>query len=203
VAQLQLWLIDAGGCDEAALAALAGPLGEDERRRCAAFVRPLRRRQFIVGRALARAALGDLLGIAAGTVRLQERAGAAPVLLHPSGAAHFSISHSGPWVACAVSRAPLGLDIELADPGRDLVALARQAFGADHAGLLAALPQAERTPRFYAWWCAAEAAFKLGQPVFDCAAIELPGLAIALACACALDRRPVARVVSVAELGCP
>jgi 4'-phosphopantetheinyl transferase len=193
---VQVWLADAEGCGEATLGRMAGQLGEGERRRCAAFLRPLRRRQFIVGRALARAALGELLAVPPQAIRLEERPGLAPLLAAPAGAAHFSIAHSGRWVACAVRRAaPVGLDIELADPGRDVLALARQAFGAQQASALHALPAGQRSARFYQWWCAAEAAIKLGQAPLSTARLEHAELIIAVASVAALEPAPVLRSV--------
>ncbi|WP_137174312.1 4'-phosphopantetheinyl transferase superfamily protein [Massilia sp. HP4] len=165
-----VWLLDSHDVAPDALASYAAWLGPSERARCARFVRAERRRQFVLGRALLRVALGRLLQRQPDTIVLDERPGQAPVLVGEPDAG-FSISHSGRWVACAAGRGMrLGLDIERLDMARDVMALAGQAFGAAEVAVLQALdPQARRTA-FYRMWCAHEARFKLGCP----SAIEYP-----------------------------
>jgi 4'-phosphopantetheinyl transferase len=191
-----LWLVDS--------AALSGPeleaglcwLGQAERLRHARFVRAERRRQFVAGRVLLRRALGALLGVAPRTVELLERPGNAPALVFPElPGLGLSISHSGRWVACAVSLdAPVGLDIERIDATRDVVAIAEQAFGAEAAAQLAALDGAGRLQAFYRRWCRYEAHIKLGSEPGPGGAhdhvFELPGLALVLSSTRALEVEP-------------
>lgn len=199
-AGIELWLFDAGAAGDAALGRLAATLGDQERRRCAAFLRPQRRRQFIAGRALARKALGELLGLAPDIIRLDQAPGQGPRLVHPSLTAYLSISHSGPWVACAVGAAALGLDIEVIDPDRDVLALAEQAFEPAQAAQLARLPQAERVQRFYAMWCALEAAIKLGREPLSTASPHHGQLVIAVASAMVRMGPLVPRTVTLDDL---
>lgn len=162
----RIWLVHASQIGGDVLLVWRGWLGEGEAQRHARFVRPQRRQQFIVGRGLLRLALGHMLGVPAASLQLQERRGQAPLLVLPSEAPapDFSISHSGDWVACAVSAdAPLGLDIEVMDAGRDIAAVAAQAFGDSAAAALLALPAAQSVPAFYAAWSTQEAQFKLTQ----------------------------------------
>lgn len=66
--------------------------------------RPLRRRQSLVGHCLARA-------------------------MGAGGPVRGSISHAGPWAGCAISRlGPIGLDLEIAKPGRHWRAIADSWF---------------------------------------------------------------------------
>jgi 4'-phosphopantetheinyl transferase len=179
-----VWLADAGGLPESAVAAYAGWLGQDERARHARFVRAERRRQFVAGRALARLVLGRLLGVAPAAMALQERPGQGPALLSPAHSAAFSISHSGPWIAVAASTETLvGLDIERIDPSRDVMGLAQQAFGPEQLVQLAACDALQRIDVFYRMWCEHEARIKLGAPVGSMVDCGRPGLAGALACA--------------------
>lgn len=81
----------------------------------------------------------------------------------------ISLTHSGEWVACAASQAPIGIDMELCAP-RDL-ALARRFFREEEVAYLLAgsswkeIPTPCRDPalleRFYEIWTAKEAWFKL------------------------------------------
>jgi 4'-phosphopantetheinyl transferase len=193
-----LWLMDAGVLSGAALDGYAEWLGESERERCARFVRAQRRRQFIVGRALLRHALGRLLGVAPRSIVLRERPGNAPLLETPApDGIGFSISHSGPWVACAASTVgALGLDIERIDARRDVLALAEQALGPEALVELQALEGDERVHAFYRMWCLHEAGIKLGGPGAGEYVFEQRGLAIALLCTVPLPVAPVPVVVA-------
>jgi 4'-phosphopantetheinyl transferase len=187
-----LWLVDAGALSGAALDAYAGWLGESERQRCARFVRVERRRQFIVGRVLLRHALGRLLDVAPRDIALRERSGNAPALDTPAPPGlGFSISHSGPWVACAASSVSrLGLDIERIDEGRDILGLAEQAFGPTGVSQLRALEGTARVRAFYRMWCLHEAHIKLGVRSSADHAYEAQGLAICLSAAQPLEAAP-------------
>jgi 4'-phosphopantetheinyl transferase len=182
--QTILWLTDAASLSEATLQGYAGWLGEDERQRAERFVRPARRRQFIVGRALLRLALGRLLGEAPKSIILQERPGNAPLLVSPGdGRMGFSISHSGPWVACAASaEGRVGMDIELIDAARDVDALAAQAFDKRERAWLAARPRASYVRDFYQMWSTAEARFKLGLAPASTFEFIHPTLSVVLCC---------------------
>ena len=146
------------------------------------FLRAERQRQYLLGRVLARKAIGALLGVAPRGVVLDERSGQAPALIVPAAPqVGFSIAHSGHWVACAVSAdTRLGLDVETLAAGRDLLALAEQAFSFEHFEALARLAPAGRLAAFYDMWCEQEARIKLGGEGESCVALAHPELAIAL-----------------------
>lgn len=137
-------------------------LNPAEQTRYQRFVRSERQRQFLIGRVLLRLALGNLLNIHAATISLTERSGNAPLLNGPKPTPGFSLSHSGPWIACAVSaQTALGLDIEVKNAARDLASLSEQAFDADDIALVHAQPDNERVAAFYDLWSAKEARYKL------------------------------------------
>jgi 4'-phosphopantetheinyl transferase len=197
--QTLLWLTDAATLSDGALAAYAAWLGEAEQERAERFVRPLRRRQFIVGRALLRLALARLLEVAPQTIVLRERPGNAPLLALPDRPqVGFSISHSGPWVGCAASlQSAIGLDIECMDATRDLLALADQAFGAPAAAELGVLEGEGRVDAFYRMWCLHEAGIKLGRPSAADYLYTHPRLSLALRCRQALAPPPTLEVVNL------
>ncbi|MBC3880909.1 4'-phosphopantetheinyl transferase superfamily protein [Undibacterium sp. LX40W] len=127
------------------------------------FLRPERAQQFLLGRYLLRHQLSSLLGIPAVEVPLSERPNNAPLLdlkgLPPIG---FSISHSQQWVACAIAKdAKLGLDIEVIDPQRDVLALAEHSFHHAQIAELLAKSQQDQIEYFYQCWTAKEAQIKL------------------------------------------
>jgi 4'-phosphopantetheinyl transferase len=187
-----LWLVDSAALPGTALVAGLRWLSQAERLRHARFVRAERARQFVAGRVLLRMAIGELLGVAPGTVELLERPGNAPALVSPERPRlGLSISHSGPWVACAVSlESPVGLDIERIDPARDLVALAEQAFGTEAAAALAALDETARLHAFYRQWCRHEAHIKLGREGAHDHCFALPGVALVLSSPRPLEAQP-------------
>ena len=176
----------------------AGSLSVGEQQRYRAFVRELRQRQFVAGRLMLRQAIMRAAGVPPDAIQIDEQLGKPPVVTLGVRAPvpSFSISHSGPWVACAVSmESPIGLDVEVPDPQRDIAALAAQAFGAVEANRLMALPEPVRVAEFYAAWCLAEAKFKLGHQAESCHAVEHDQVAIALCAARGLAGPPALRIV--------
>jgi len=70
-----------------------------------------------------------------------------PVLA--DGTLAFNVTHSGTLAMVAISQAgPIGVDVELHDPRRDLVGLARRFFTPDEAAMVAADPS-----QFWRLWC--------------------------------------------------
>jgi 4'-phosphopantetheinyl transferase len=181
-AGVEVWLLDGRTVDDAAFARLHELLSDSERERLWRFVRPLRQRQFVLGRALLRRQLGKMLGIAPEDIALAAPVSQAPQLLRPLlPFASLSISHSGPWVACTASfKMALGLDIEVIDSQRDIMALASQSFSPGQVDSLLAMPGSEQVPHFYGMWCGHEARIKSGASNGHLIQLEHPELAIAL-----------------------
>ncbi len=198
-------MVDADAVTDAELQRWRGWLSADEMARHQRFVRAQRQRQFVVGRVLLRAALGRLLGVMPQEIRLEERVGNAPQLTAPvvSGMQPgFSISHSGRWVACAVSaQTALGLDIEMMDGARDLNALAAQAFDSGemlHWERLQGLPAPQRVEGFYRLWSEKEARFKLGVAAGGhCVLLPHAELSVALCSEQPLDQPPAIEVITL------
>ncbi|MFZ6751404.1 4'-phosphopantetheinyl transferase family protein [Undibacterium sp. Ren11W] len=160
-----VWLLDGRKVNEAALAASLSWLNTDEQRRYARFIRPERQRQFLLGRWLLRQLLAESLELAPQQIVLRERLHNAPLLVLDTNAPppNFNLSHSGPWVACALSmHSALGLDIERLDGERDFAALAEQIFDSTELASFRALPEAEKMLSFYQAWSSKEARYKLG-----------------------------------------
>jgi len=192
-----LWMADVDGVTDENLLRLRDWLSSSEEARCRRFVRAQRQRQFVAGRVLLRMALGSLLGVAPRDIELEDRPGDAPLLKAPVArgrAPGFSISHSGRWVACAVSaQTALGLDIEVRDPQRDLAALAAQAFDADEMAQWADLDEAQRVAGFYSLWSWKEARFKLGGTA-QAHRLDLPHEALSVVLCSALPLKAPPRI---------
>lgn len=74
---------------------------------------------------------------------------------------HFNISHSGSWLLFLLSdTGPVGVDIEVPEKTRPLLAIARQYFSARELTHLETLSQPQQEREFYRLWTLKEAFFK-------------------------------------------
>ena len=159
-----LWLLDGRTVRDDELASFLPLLAPDETERHRRFLRAERRRQFLLGRMLLRFAVSALTGIPAISAGTIIRPGFGPQLQLPGGvpSPHFSLSHSREWIACAVSAEhALGLDIEVLDAERDVLALSEASFCADEHACLLKQNGTDRIAAFYRLWTLKEALFKL------------------------------------------
>lgn len=132
---------------------LAPLLSRAETERAERYRRSDDRSRFIIGRGLSRSLLGEKLAADAGSLSIEIGPSGKPFL---AGGPCFSISHSGIWVAIALSNADVGIDIE------ERVAL-------DHLPLSVlsqkeqerVLSAADPVDAFLAIWVAKEAVLKL------------------------------------------
>jgi 4'-phosphopantetheinyl transferase len=150
---------------------LAGLLDETEQRRWAAYRRPEDRERFLVGCALAKAALARYTGRRPADVRFDRACVTCgephgkPVIA--GGGPGHSVAHSGDLIAVAVAGAPVGVDVEQA-AGRphllggdgDPEALARLVFSEAERDALAAVPPGGRARAFLVGWTRKEAVTK-------------------------------------------
>lgn len=84
-----------------------------------------------------------------------------PALAWPLLPLDFNLSGSGDWLAMAVSDgAPVGVDIQYCDPGRDVMPLARRFFREREVAELQDCAPAKRSDRFYEYWTLKEAHIK-------------------------------------------
>lgn len=158
-----MWLADSLTADAAWFLSHQGWLSAGEVARYERFIREERKRQFMVGRILLRYALSSFLDISPQSIHVIEQRNSPPRLDGVESVPGFSISHSGQWVACAIgNQSSLGLDIEVLNGKRDLVALGQQIFDEDAVKKIAYLQGMERTRKFYEEWSKKEARYKLG-----------------------------------------
>lgn len=138
-------------------------LGNAERERLCTMTAPRRRAQFIAGRWLARQCLAARAGGHWQDYALSAPDDGAPqVLAAPPSAGdpgYFSLSHSGDWLACAVSTQPVGVDVECSDRARDFQALNEWMHEPQALQDMPADPR-EQQAWFYAQWTLKEAWLK-------------------------------------------
>jgi len=120
-----------------------------------------RRTQAVVGRCLARLALGKYFSCSPGSWRFGVDPMGKPVVVSPlRGAAHFNISHTTGLVACAAASSPVGLDVE--DSSRELIseAVATAVLAPAELAGMGRLPQPSRQRQAYRLWALKEAYVK-------------------------------------------
>jgi 4'-phosphopantetheinyl transferase len=74
---------------------------------------------------------------------------------------HVSVAHAGAWVAAAIARHPVGVDVEPSDRAMDVEALAEQALApAEREALAGRRGAGERDRALLTWWTRKEAVLK-------------------------------------------
>lgn len=148
-----------------------GLMNNERRRRISDFPAEDDRKRSAAGELLLRQALSEALGC---TVE------GAPLLWEDSGkpatdaeGAYLSLSHSGPWVLCAIHDKPMGADIEVIRAA-DQKFMARACSEAEMAYI--AFGREGCYHRFWECWTAKEALFKVtGRgPLLGLSRLDLP-----------------------------
>lgn len=130
-----------------------------ERERSEGLSHEVVRARFVVSRGLRRQLLSDCTGLPAAELRLAEDEGAKPRLLGGDGW-DFNQSHAGDYVAVAVRRGAVGIDLERQREVRDMAAIVDRYFPSAEAAAWHALPVARQAADFFLLWSAREAAMK-------------------------------------------
>jgi phosphopantetheinyl transferase len=140
--------------------AMAGQLDDDSRERLSRLSHPRRRAQFILVRRLLGAVLLSQFGEISKVWHL-DMSSPKPRIVGPD-APEISLSHSREWVACAVARVEVGLDVEHCRE-RDFSSLVEHIYDNDPEALrrFLTLSGNERRNHFYRMWTLKEATFKL------------------------------------------
>jgi 4'-phosphopantetheinyl transferase len=137
-------------------------LSGDEVERAERYRYPADRQRFVRGRTVLRLLIGSYTGAAPESVQIVTDGLGKPSAQLPGGPSpvHFSVSHSGSLVAWALSRSPVGIDVEMFDPARfdDLVVGA--VCSPHEAEDLSRLTGDARTRAFFRLWVRKEAVLK-------------------------------------------
>jgi 4'-phosphopantetheinyl transferase len=137
-------------------------LPPDDEARAARLVAAERRAAFVRGRQLLRYVAGAHLGIAPSAVPIVILTSGKPVLDgRGDGTLEVSLTHTGPWVAIAVSRAgAVGIDIESTERTVDHDAISRRYFAAEERTAVQALAGSAQREAFFRVWARKEAIAK-------------------------------------------
>jgi 4'-phosphopantetheinyl transferase len=131
-----------------------------ERERAASILREESRRRWIASRWALRRVLAEYLDEPASAIELEEGEGGKPRLRDGDGI-EFNLSHSAGLALVAMTEGrEVGVDVELAEPGRDFVALADRALEPDAAAAVREAAPQRRPAVFYRAWTRHEARLK-------------------------------------------
>jgi 4'-phosphopantetheinyl transferase len=165
-----------------------------ERERAASFLREDPGRRWVAARWALRRVLEGYMEEPAAEIGLELGDNGKP-RLHNRGGIEFNLSHSNGLALIAVTEGrEVGVDVELIEPRRDFVALAKRALPQEDAATVRDASDPERPAVFYAAWTRHEAHLKClgtglgGNPSEDTAVENVdiaPGYAAAVAAAAA------------------
>ncbi|WP_105102989.1 4'-phosphopantetheinyl transferase family protein [Microbulbifer pacificus] len=140
--------------------ALAALLSSDERARRQRYRSAEARHGFLLSRGLLRNVLAQISGHTPESLEFSVSDSGKPALFS-APELHFSLSHSGQWIALAVScESDIGVDIEQPRKPRDFLRIARHYFHPEECALLESSPLELLPVHFYRLWTMKEAFFK-------------------------------------------
>jgi 4'-phosphopantetheinyl transferase len=156
IGEVHLWLCQRG--DAAALDTAV--LSRDEQARARRW-RGAGEAEFALGRALLRHLLSRYAPQAPAEWQFATGPHGKPELAGTQSDLQFNLSHSGDWLALALSRqTAVGVDVQIIDRDRSVGRLARRYFPAEEVAELEALQGDAFTVRFYELWALKEALTK-------------------------------------------
>ena len=159
---VHVWSQATGAFDEAAIAAAASVLSDDERARYRRFRFAHDARDYAAAHALLRATLSRYGDRAPERWRFDKTANGKPFLIdRDASGKSFSLSHTNGMVACVVAAGvDIGIDVECVDRDVDVSAVATRFFAPAEAAHLAQLDAEARRDRFFDLWTLKEALVK-------------------------------------------
>ena len=132
-------------------------LSDEKRERVDCFRFEDDKKRSVFGEMLARKMIAEKSGVSEESLEFSVTELGKPYLTEPE--VHFSISHSGDYVLCAVSDTPVGADIEKTRPVEERL-IRRVCTDEEASFVLEGSDAAERLRRFFRVWTAKEAFFK-------------------------------------------
>ncbi|NTW52577.1 MAG: 4'-phosphopantetheinyl transferase superfamily protein [Chlorobiaceae bacterium] len=137
-------------------------LSGDEKERSGSFRFEADRGNFVARRAQLRKLLGWYLSVDPAEIRFSANSSGKPLVAFPQQPElHFSLSHSGNIMACAICPyTEIGIDIERIEPADDLMDVAGTHFSPAEQAKLGDLTEPARTQAFFRLWTIKEAVVK-------------------------------------------
>ncbi|MEU6477896.1 4'-phosphopantetheinyl transferase superfamily protein [Streptomyces sp. NPDC047017] len=159
--KVRVWQIDLDDAMRRSAAPLRAALSPEERLRAARMPDPVLRSRFEAARGAARHILGRCLGRPPARLTWHTGRWGKPRIAGSEGIVRFNLSHSGGHALLAVTGPrDIGVDLERAQPGRDIVALSHRYFPAEESALVAEAAGDRRHLVFLTLWARKEACTK-------------------------------------------
>jgi len=134
-------------------------LDDAERARLQAMSGPIRPREFLGGRYLARSMAARLLGVRETAIRIGVEEKGRPFVAGPEPLG-MGLTHTRDYAACALSTAAVGLDLEELGRKGELRGVEEYAFSPPERASLAGLAGLDRERAFFAVWTLKESYLK-------------------------------------------
>lgn len=154
--EIRVWFIPT---DHPGLLKQTGVLSKKEQKKAAGYKNPSVKMCYEIGHTALRLLLARCQNTAPECLSFVYGPKGKPALSDSNGV-HFNISHSGDWIALAVSQTPVGVDIEYARDTRKTDSIVRRFFHPQEAEHYRTLSPEEQRRFFYERWTAREAALK-------------------------------------------
>jgi len=156
-----VWLASAASAPRASLDVWLGWLTPEERIAHGRFATESLRREWLVTRALSRWSLSRwIYGVDPAAWRFERTSAGRPFVVDPCEAPDFNLTNADGLVACAVSTARVGVDVEPVARGEELLENAERLFSERENADLRALPAHRRARRAVELWTLKEAWLK-------------------------------------------
>jgi 4'-phosphopantetheinyl transferase len=162
-AEVHLWLAQLDDVDACGLERYKAWFTPGEQTQFSCFLSERRRREFIVGRGLARQALAHEYSVPPELFEFEANPQGKLSIRTPTlaTATSFNISHTADWVVCgACHEFEIGLDIERIAPRVEPLLIAERFFNEAEVAELTVLDDSTRLDRFFALWTLKEALAK-------------------------------------------
>jgi 4'-phosphopantetheinyl transferase len=138
-------------------------LSDSEHARAASFESREHLEAYVIRRGLLRSLLAHYLAVSPAAIEFREGPTGKPEVIMPSGrgSIHFSLSHSGQLAVYALRHyGPVGVDVEVVRPLRELPDLASRCFTERELQSFHAAPEKEKLTAFFSGWTRKEAVLK-------------------------------------------
>jgi phosphopantetheinyl transferase len=158
-----VWTLDTSTIPDRELDALMPVLSRDETETAFRFRLRQDRVGYVLGHCLARIALARAAGCGPASLRFGKRQHGQPFVIAPQDASglSFSLSHTAGFVGIAISRYPVGLDVECLLREIDLVEMAEEILTERELRSLRSLERSAMRERFFQLWTLKESYLKM------------------------------------------
>lgn len=157
---LQLWFSRVAETTRAAEAAIEALLSASEKQRLQSLKSTVRRREYLLSRALMRHALSRQYQPEAREWDVFDQFRAKPVVDNLPAGDYLGLTHSKGLICFALANCPLGVDIEFIGKPRNFPAMAKMFMNGEERARLTD-SDVDQADYFYRSWCAKEACYKL------------------------------------------